>query len=220
MTRGNLLVDTTPAGRWEDAFPVGNGRHGALVPGQPGTEQVIVTHSQLTWPDAPGAPGGPPDTWTAAADWLLVPLLDEAVRARDAKHAPVSIWMKLLGSLPDYRLTAGLLAEMLVDSVPGGEAGHGRVELLPALPAFLPRGLVRGLRTLTGVRVASLRWDAAAGTAEAVLVPAAGGEVDVGCWGSGHVRSVRLRAAVPVRLSWQGNCAWLCEEVVADGDAR
>ena len=45
MTRGNLLVDTIPAGCWEDAFPVGNGRHGALVPGHPGAERVIVTHS-------------------------------------------------------------------------------------------------------------------------------------------------------------------------------
>ena len=61
MTRGNLLVDTIPAGCWEDAFPVGNGRHGALVPGHPGAERVIVTHSKLTWPDAPDAPDGPPD---------------------------------------------------------------------------------------------------------------------------------------------------------------
>ena len=99
----------------------------------------------------------------------------------------------------------GLLAEMLVDSVPGGEAGAGRVELLPALPAFLPRGRVCGLRTLTGARVASLRWDAAAGTAEAVLVSAAGCEVDVSCWGSGQVRSVRLRGTEPMRLNWEGN---------------
>jgi len=60
MTRGNLLVDTTPAGCWEDAFPVGNGRHGALVHGRPGAERVIVTHHDLTWPDAPAA-AGPPD---------------------------------------------------------------------------------------------------------------------------------------------------------------
>jgi len=387
------------------------GARGIVAPAHTDGTHGRTTHFEPRWPL---------HTWTAAADWLLVPLLDEALargdagyataharealleeallelaafyedfltrrdsggrvifapsyspenapdgwapaalnatmdiaaarhalraaaRACDAKHAPVSIWMKLLGSLPDYRLTAdgalaewawppdgsgepplpgdddhrhvshlypvwplhditvagtpglaaaalralrargaqddsahgylhkalaaarlrdaglagrllaalcgqgfffrslmsshypkqsvynadaacalpGLLAEMLVDSVPGGEAGHGRVELLPALPAFLPRGLVRGLRTLTGARVASLRWDAAAGTAEAVLVSAAGGEVDVGCWGSGHVRSVRLRGTEPVRLGWEGDCAWLSEEEVADGDAR
>ena len=61
MTRGALLVDTAPAGCWEDAFPVGNGRHGALVHGRPGAERVVVTHHRLTWPDAPAAPGGPPD---------------------------------------------------------------------------------------------------------------------------------------------------------------
>jgi hypothetical protein len=104
----------------------------------------------------------------------------------------------------------GLLAEMLVDSVPSGEAGSGRVELLPALPAFLPRGRVRGLRTLTGARVASLRWDAAAGTAEAVLVSAAGGEIDVSCWGSGQVRSIRLPGNEPVWLSWE---AMSCESL-------
>ena len=35
MTRGSLLVDTAPANCWEDAFPVGNGRRGALVPSPP-----------------------------------------------------------------------------------------------------------------------------------------------------------------------------------------
>ena len=110
----------------------------------------------------------------------------------------------------------GLLAEMLVDSVPGGDAGPGRVELLPALPAFLPRGRVRGLRTLTGARVTSLRWDTAAGTAEAVLVSAAAREIDVSCWGSGHVRSVRLPGNEPVRLSWERDS----KREVADGDAR
>ena len=65
MTRGTLLTDTVPADCWEDAFPVGNGRHGALVDGQPGAERVIVTHHRLAWPDAAaqphGGPDGPPD---------------------------------------------------------------------------------------------------------------------------------------------------------------
>src|SRR5215469_2611063 len=60
MTRGGLLIDTAPAQCWEDAFPVGNGRHGALVHGRPGAERVVVTHHDLTWPDAPAATG-PPD---------------------------------------------------------------------------------------------------------------------------------------------------------------
>jgi alpha-L-fucosidase 2 len=98
----------------------------------------------------------------------------------------------------------GLLAEMLVDSVPAGKTSPGRVELLPAVPEFLPRGLVRGLRTLTGARLVSLRWDAADGTAEAVLESAAGGEVEVSCWGSDRSRRVLLPAGDQVRLSWEG----------------
>lgn len=60
MTRGILLVDTAPADCWEDAFPVGNGRHGALVHGRPGAERVVITDHDLTGPDSPAAPG-PPD---------------------------------------------------------------------------------------------------------------------------------------------------------------
>ena len=61
MTRGTILVDTAPADCWEDAFPVGNGRHGALVHGRPGADTAVVTHHRLVWPDAPARPDGPPD---------------------------------------------------------------------------------------------------------------------------------------------------------------
>jgi hypothetical protein len=40
-----------PAGRWEDAFLSGNGRHGALVFGDPNDDRVIVTHHTLVRPD-------------------------------------------------------------------------------------------------------------------------------------------------------------------------
>jgi alpha-L-fucosidase 2 len=59
MTR-SVLTDTAPAGCWQDAFPVGNGRHGGLVAVAPGAGSVIVTHHHLAWPDSP-APPGPPD---------------------------------------------------------------------------------------------------------------------------------------------------------------
>jgi len=39
-----------PAGRWEDAFLSGNGRHGALVFGDPDDDRVIVTHHTLVRP--------------------------------------------------------------------------------------------------------------------------------------------------------------------------
>ena len=53
---GAGIYDTIPADRWEDAFPVGNGRHGALVLGGPREESVIVTHHLLVRPDADGPP--------------------------------------------------------------------------------------------------------------------------------------------------------------------
>ncbi|MFK0167809.1 glycosyl hydrolase family 95 catalytic domain-containing protein [Streptomyces sp. NPDC090306] len=40
-----------PAARWEDAFLAGNGRHGALVLGDPCAERVIVTHHALVRPN-------------------------------------------------------------------------------------------------------------------------------------------------------------------------
>ena len=40
-----------PAARWEDAFLSGNGRHGALVFGDPHAERVVVTHHTLVRPN-------------------------------------------------------------------------------------------------------------------------------------------------------------------------
>ncbi len=92
----------------------------------------------------------------------------------------------------------GVLAEMLVDSVPG------RIELLPAVPDYLPSGRVRGLRTVAGVIVADLRWDAA-GDAEAVLLSAARRQVSVRFW-QAPARCVALPAGqpVPVRARAEG----------------
>src|SRR5215469_11197126 len=66
MTRP-CIVDTAPAGCWEDAFPVGNGRHGALVWGPPGAESVVVTHHHLVRTDMPDGPGSPANSGPLAA---------------------------------------------------------------------------------------------------------------------------------------------------------
>jgi alpha-L-fucosidase 2 len=108
----------------------------------------------------------------------------------------------------------GVLAEMLVDSFPGDETCPSRIELLPAVPAFLPSGRLRGIRTLAGARVAELRWDTATRRAEAVLVSAAGGEADVSCWGPASRRRVKLPPGSPVRMSWESDME------VGDGDTR
>ncbi|MFE9451056.1 glycoside hydrolase N-terminal domain-containing protein [Streptomyces sp. NPDC006739] len=51
--------EPVPAARWEDGFLSGNGRHGALVFGDPHDVRVIVTHHTLVRPDG-GAPARPP----------------------------------------------------------------------------------------------------------------------------------------------------------------
>lgn len=51
--------ETAPAGRWEDAYLSGNGRHGALVLGDPGDDRVVVTHHSLVRPDGGPQPGPP-----------------------------------------------------------------------------------------------------------------------------------------------------------------
>lgn len=48
-----------PAERWEDAYLSGNGRHGALVFGDPDDDRVVVTHHTLVRPDG-GESAGPP----------------------------------------------------------------------------------------------------------------------------------------------------------------
>jgi hypothetical protein len=97
----------------------------------------------------------------------------------------------------------GVLTEMLVDSVPADEAGPGRIELLPAVPDFLPAGRLTGARTLLGVRVADLRWDISAGHAEVVLLSEVDREADVSCRRQATRRRVLLSAGTAVRLAWR-----------------
>ncbi|MFG3496661.1 glycoside hydrolase N-terminal domain-containing protein [Streptomyces sp. NPDC047886] len=51
--------EPAPAGRWEDAFLSGNGRHGAMVFGDPEDDRVIVNHHALVLP-VPAAHTLPP----------------------------------------------------------------------------------------------------------------------------------------------------------------
>ncbi|MEV6246876.1 glycoside hydrolase N-terminal domain-containing protein [Streptomyces sp. NPDC051742] len=73
--------EPAPAARWEDAFLAGNGRHGALVPGDPGDDRVIVTHHTLVRPNNPPADTAPPRL--AAA----LPALQDALLAGDTTAA-------------------------------------------------------------------------------------------------------------------------------------
>ncbi|MBO1330865.1 glycoside hydrolase N-terminal domain-containing protein [Streptomyces sp. VRA16 Mangrove soil] len=68
--------EPAPAARWEDAFLSGNGRHGALVFGDPHDDRVIVTHHALVRPD-----GGPQPMPPQLAAQL--PLLQDRLLAGD-----------------------------------------------------------------------------------------------------------------------------------------
>jgi hypothetical protein len=59
----------------------------------------------------------------------------------------------------------------------------GRVELLPAVPRYLPAGRVTGLRTRAGV-VVGLAWDRPAGRASVLLHSGRDQQVDVVCRGA------------------------------------
>ncbi|MEU3605593.1 glycoside hydrolase N-terminal domain-containing protein [Streptomyces sp. NPDC035033] len=73
--------EPAPAARWEDAFPVGNGRHGALVYGDPVDDRVIVTHHALVRPHHRPGDTDPP----RLADRL--PALQDALLAGDPTAA-------------------------------------------------------------------------------------------------------------------------------------
>ncbi|MGP3982381.1 glycosyl hydrolase family 95 catalytic domain-containing protein [Streptomyces sp. KR80] len=76
-----------PAARWEDAFLSGNGRHGAMMYGDPNDERVVVTHHSLVRPDG-GEYARPPrlaDDLTALQDRLLAGDLAAAERFTDGR---------------------------------------------------------------------------------------------------------------------------------------
>ncbi len=52
--------EPAPAARWEDAFLSGNGRHGAMVFGDPDADRVIVTHHTLVRPGGDDEDRRPP----------------------------------------------------------------------------------------------------------------------------------------------------------------
>ncbi|MDH6224478.1 MULTISPECIES: glycoside hydrolase N-terminal domain-containing protein [Streptomyces] len=72
--------EPSPATRWEDAFLTGNGRHGALVFGDPDDDRVVVTHHTLVRPN--GSAGARPPALAAA-----LPALRDRMLAGDLTAA-------------------------------------------------------------------------------------------------------------------------------------
>ncbi|MET9437316.1 glycoside hydrolase N-terminal domain-containing protein [Streptomyces sp. NPDC006551] len=56
------------ARRWEDAFLSGNGRHGAMVFGDPDDDRVVITHHTLVRPNGDPRDARPPELAAALAD--------------------------------------------------------------------------------------------------------------------------------------------------------
>ena len=95
-----------------------------------------------------------------------------------------------------------MLTELLVDSAPADPPQPGWIELLPAVPDFLPSGRLRGIRTGTGAIVLDLHWDLTAGQAEVILVARTTREIALSCRQRGRQR-VTLPAKRPVRVSFE-----------------
>jgi alpha-L-fucosidase 2 len=94
-----------------------------------------------------------------------------------------------------------VLTQLLVDSAPPGAHRTGRIELLPAVPAFLAAGRLTGARTLTRVLVTELCWDLRAGRATASLTSGTDQEIELS-WAGATVRMVPLATGQPVRANW------------------
>jgi hypothetical protein len=73
-----------------------------------------------------------------------------------------------------------VLTEMLVDSIAPRDGRPGRIELLPALPGFLPAGRLRSVSTLTQVS-ADVAWDLAAGEVRALLRSQTAQQIELTC---------------------------------------
>ncbi|MFI1488420.1 glycosyl hydrolase family 95 catalytic domain-containing protein [Streptomyces sp. NPDC020747] len=76
-----------PAARWEDAFLSGNGRHGAMVFGDPNDDRVIVTHHTLVRPNGGehARPPGLADQLATLQDRLLAGELTAAEEFTDGR---------------------------------------------------------------------------------------------------------------------------------------
>ncbi|WP_107418017.1 glycoside hydrolase N-terminal domain-containing protein [Streptomyces sp. CB03238] len=75
-----------PAGRWEDAFLSGNGRHGAMVFGDPDDDRVVVNHHALVRPVENTAPPRLAAELPGLQDRLLAGDTEAAERFTDGRE--------------------------------------------------------------------------------------------------------------------------------------
>ncbi|MGW6560864.1 glycosyl hydrolase family 95 catalytic domain-containing protein [Streptomyces hydrogenans] len=106
--------EPAPAARWEDAFPAGNGRHGALVYGDPVDDRVIVTHHTLVRPHHNPGDTDPP----RLADRL--PALQDALLSGDPTAAETFTDGRPLRWIQPFH--PGFLTRVLDEAPAGGRA--------------------------------------------------------------------------------------------------
>ncbi|WP_460798857.1 glycosyl hydrolase family 95 catalytic domain-containing protein [Microbacterium sp. GXF0217] len=108
------------------------------------------------------------------------------------------LYRNLFSAHPPFQIDGNLgIVASLVECLVQSHAGC--VELLPALPAGLPSGEVRGLRARGGL-VVDLRWDAGALT-EATITPLAGSTESVRVVHGPRERLLHLEPGHPVHLT-------------------
>jgi hypothetical protein len=128
----------------------------------------------------------------AAAHLGLAEEAYEAVRALTRYWRPNMVSTHNVGALLNTDICGGLPAVVLAMLV---TSAHGRVRLLPALPAAWPAGEVTGVALRGPIALERLRWSPEGVTAE--LRPAAAGRVGLELPAGLRVARLRGAAAVP-----------------------
>ena len=87
----DLIWFREPAGEWRDGFPIGNGRLGAMVFGQPNCERLQLNEDTL-WSGGPrdGAPDGDPDLLAEIRRLIFAQQYDEAGKLSQRLQGPFS----------------------------------------------------------------------------------------------------------------------------------
>src|SRR6185369_16899785 len=97
---------TQPAGRWEEALPVGNGRLGAMIFGRVAQERLQLNEDTL-WAGAPYTPDNP--------DALIaIPEVRRLLAAGDYKAATALASEKVMAK-PLVQMAYGSLGDVLID---------------------------------------------------------------------------------------------------------
>jgi hypothetical protein len=159
-------------------FPLWYEPDPAMEDPAPRAAAAVAVRRRLAWWRVAGPPGemayGLAQLGLAAAHLGLAEEAYEAVCGMARYWRPSLVPTHNLGALLNTDIAGGLPAVVLAMLA---TAAHGRVRLLPALPAAWPAGEVTGLALRGPATVERMRWDRAG--MSAVLRPGAAGRVTI-----------------------------------------